>query len=248
MAPSVSKLQPSVVKVNESEIVERKLIKNGEITFSTKNINDTRKELEKACKDFNGYISSEEQQKSNGAITYQQVVRIPAARFDSFMKVIENLGENIEYRNLTTQDVTEEFIDVEARLKTKKELEIRYHQLLGKATKVTDMLSIEEQISNVRTEIETMQGRLQYLTNQVGYSTLTINYHQVVANEVGFGPRLASSFVTGWNGLLVFLIGVATAWPFILILGLGLWLLVRWVRRVNVGQVLKNRQASGEVQ
>lgn len=244
--PAIMKESVKLPEKDNIEIAQRKLIKNGEITFSTKDIDGTRKSLAKACKDFNGYISSEEQQKFDERINYQEVIRIPAVRFDAFMNVIEELGEHIEYRNLTTQDVTEEFIDTEARLKTKRDLETRYHQLLGKATKVTDMLAIEEQISIVRTEIETMQGRLNFLTNQVGYSTLTVNYHQVVAGDFGFGSRLASSFVSGWNGLLAFLIAVISAWPFVLILAGAFWLITRWLKRIN--NVNRNRHASAEVQ
>lgn len=246
MAPPVLTTPGKIVRIDQSEIVERKLIKNGEITFSTKNIDDTRKELEKATKAFNGYVSSEEQQKFDERINYQQIIRIPSGRFDAFMNVIEKLGQHIEYRNLTTEDVTEEFIDTEARLKTKKELETRYHQLLGKANKVTDMLAIEEQISKVRTEIETMQGRLNFLTNQVGYSTLTVNYHQVIAGDYGFGSRLIASFVTGWNGLLAFLIGIISAWPFIAILVASFWLITKWVKKINYGNFSRNRQSSAE--
>src|SRR5688572_27405578 len=123
MAPPPAISHAKIARVSQAEILERKLIKNGEITFSTKDINQTRLALEKACKEFNGYISSEEQQKFDQSINYEEVIRIPSGRFDAFMKVIENLGEHIEYRNLVTQDVTEEFIDTEARLKTKKELE-----------------------------------------------------------------------------------------------------------------------------
>jgi hypothetical protein len=234
-----------LIKVGESEIFDRKLIKNGEITFSTKDINETRKKLESAATEFNGYVSSEEQQKVRNNMNYHQVIRIPAGRFDAFMKVIESIGDHIEYRNITTQDVTEEFIDLEARLKTKKELEIRYHQLLNRAAKIEDMLSIEDQIAKVRTEIETMQGRLQYLTNQVGYSTLTVNYHQVIVSDSGFATRIASSFATGWNSLLVFLIGITSAWPFILFLTIGIWVVTRWVKR---NQFVRNRQAPQDVQ
>ncbi|HEY0742769.1 MAG TPA: DUF4349 domain-containing protein [Chryseosolibacter sp.] len=229
-------LLPERVKVKRADVVERKLIKNGTITFSTSDISKTRKEIENVCKEFSAYVSSDEQQSFDKRIQYEQVIRIPAGRFDAFTKVIESLGEHVEYRNITTQDVTEEFIDIGARLKTKKELEIRYHQLLAKAIKVDDMLSIEEQIANVRTEIESMEGRLNFLTNQVGYSTLTLTYHQVVASDFGFGTQMMSSFVTGWNGLLVFLVGIVKAWPFILIMGAGFWLTSRWIKRINLAR------------
>lgn len=232
--PAIASLEKA--KVRTSDVVERKLIKNGTISFSTNDISKTRKEIENVCREFNAYVSSDEQQKFDKRIQYEQVIRIPAGRFDAFVKVIENMGEHVEYRNITTQDVTEEFIDIGARLKTKKELEARYHQLLVKAAKVEDILSIEEHIAKVRTEIESMAGRLNFLTNQVGYSTLTLTYHQVVASDFGFGTQLVSSFITGWNGLLVFLVGIVTAWPFILILGAGIWLISRWLKRINLAR------------
>lgn len=224
---------PEKVRVKNVDVVERKLIKNGSISFATNDISKTRKEIENACKEFNAYVSSDEQQKLDNTIQYEQVIRIPAGRFDAFLKVIESLGEHVEYRNITTQDVTEEFIDVTARLKTKKELEARYHQLFGKASKVEEMLSIEEQIANVRTEIESMEGRLNFLTNRVGYSTLTLTYHQAIATDFGFGSQLVSSFITGWNGLLAFLVGVVTAWPFVLLLAGAIWLSTRWVKKIS---------------
>lgn len=230
-------LHKPVMKVARNEIVERKLIKNGEITFTTKDIAETRKLIEKVCKDFEAYISSDEQQKMDDNINFVQVIRIPAARFDAFLKTIEGLGERIEYRNVTTSDVTEEFIDTEARLKTKRELEVRYHQLLGKASKIEDMLAIEEQIAKVRTEIEAMQGRLNFLTNQVGYSTLRVSYNQQLVADYGFGSQVVSSFVTGWNGFLVFFVALVSSWPVILLLVIALWFVRRSLKKVSFAKV-----------
>jgi hypothetical protein len=226
-----------------SKTVERKLIKSGMIEFSTKSVSDMRKEIDKLTKEFNAYISSDNQQKIDGKIEHEQVIRVPAGRFDAFVKVVEELGDQIEFRNVGTEDVTEEYIDVEARLKTKKELEIRYHQLLTRANNVKEMLAVEEQISNVRSEIESMQGRINFLSDQVGYSTLTVKYYQVTSTQFGFGSRAIGSFVTGWRGLLTFLIGIISAWPFILILAGSMWLISRWSKRINLRLTKKSQQA-----
>jgi hypothetical protein len=231
---SMMMMVPQAIKKEaQSAKTERMLIKNGTLNFSVTDIEESKKEIEKICKEFNGYIASEEQQRYDHRVEYEQVLRVPATRFEPFVKVIEGLGLKVDARNITSQDVTEEFIDVEARLKTKKELDARYHQLLAKAKNVTEMLAIEEQIGAVRSEIESMEGRLNFLKNQVGFSTLTINYYQTLVTDYGFGSKLVSAFVIGWTGLLEFFIGIISAWPFIIILGVGLWGLIRWSRRVN---------------
>ncbi|HEY0651478.1 MAG TPA: DUF4349 domain-containing protein [Chryseosolibacter sp.] len=225
-----------------SKTVERKLIKNGTIEFSTASVSEMRNEVDKVVKEFNAYVSSDNQQKLDGKIQYEQVIRIPAGRFDAFVKVIEGLGKQIEFRDLATQDVTEEYIDIEARLKTKKELEVRYLQLLSKANNVKEMLAVEEQIANVRSEIESMQGKINYLSDQVSFSTLTVRYYQLISPQLGFGSRLLASVGTGWSGLLAFLIGLVSVWPFILILLASLWLISRWSKKVNL-RLRKSQEA-----
>jgi hypothetical protein len=217
-----------------SDNFERMLIRNGQIEFSSENVEETRKEISKICKDFNAYISSEEQAREVNRIQFEQVIRVPAARFDAFTKVIEGLGVKIDSRSFESQDVTEEFIDVEARIKTKKELEIRYIQLLSKAKNVTEMLSIESQISDVRSEIESMQARINFLNNRVGHSTLRLTYYQTIGTEPGFGSSLTQSFASGWNGLLSFLIGITAIWPFILMLATAVWLIRKWIARTSL--------------
>lgn len=229
VAPPVH-MKPNLVSVQD---VERMLIKHGSIELSTADVSAMRKDMEKVVKEFKAYVSSENQDMVEGKIHYEQVIRVAAGRFDAFVKVVEGLSGEIRFREFDTQDVTEEYIDTEARLKTKKELEVRYHQLLAKANNVKEMLAVEEQIANVRSEIESMQGKMNYLKDQVAFCTLTVRYFETTSAPLGFGSRLAASFVTGWNGLLMFLVGVVSIWPFILILALSLWFISRWAGKIN---------------
>lgn len=233
--PAVAMRPPEPMSANVVSVrdVDRKLIKNGTIELSTADISAMRADMEKVVKDFKAYVSSENQNMVDDKTHYEQVIRVPAGRFDAFVKVVEGLGGEIQFRELGTQDVTEEYIDTEARLKTKKELEVRYLQLLAKANNVKEMLAVEEQIANVRSEIESMQGKINYLTDQVAFSTLTVRYYQTTSPPLGFGSRLVGSFATGWNGLLTFLIGVISVWPFIVILAACLWFISRWSKKIN---------------
>jgi len=102
--------------------------------------------------------------------------------------------------------VTEEFIDIQARIKTKKELENRYKELLAKANTVEELLSIEKELGTLRTEIESIEGRLKYLQDRVSLSSLTIEYYELTTSSFRFIPKLGKSFVTGWNWFLSFIV------------------------------------------
>ncbi|HMR56612.1 MAG TPA: DUF4349 domain-containing protein [Cyclobacteriaceae bacterium] len=210
------------------EIVERKLIRNGNIEFLTKDVRKTKTEIERITKEQKGYISSENENNYGNRFQVNQTLRIPADKFDEVMKQLEGLAEKVDNKNINAQDVTEEFIDVEARLKTKKELEARYLELLKQAKTVADIVSIEGQIANVRAEIESMEGRLKYLSNQVSFSTLNVSFYQESAAGYGFGSKFLNSLKSGWFNLIDFVFWVLSVWPFVLgITALVIW----WVRR-----------------
>lgn len=211
--------------------IERKLIKNGSIEFEVSSVAKTKGKIDVLVKEAGGYISSDNQNNYSGSPRFEQVVRIPADKLDAFISKIEELARKVDSKSISTQDVTEEFIDVETRLATKKQLEARYRELLKKASSVKDIIEVEAQLNNVRSEIESMEGRLKYLNSQVSYSTLSLNYYQPAAGNYGFGSRFMNSFGDGWRSLLDFIIALFASWPFIIIIGVAFWLFIRWRRR-----------------
>jgi hypothetical protein len=212
----------------ESILTERKLIRNGQLDFKTKNVKTTKSEIEKISQDLNAYIAGENENNYGDRLQYTQTIRVPADQFDNLIKRIEPLADKIENKSINTQDVTEEFIDVEARLKTKKELEARFREILKQAKTVEEIVSIESQIANVRAEIESMEGRLKYLQNQVSFSTLHVSYYEVIGTDFGFASKLVESLKGGWDYLLSFLIFLVNLWPFLIgIAAVVFW----WVRR-----------------
>ena len=207
-----------------AEIIERKLIRNGSLEFQTEEVKKTKTEIEKICKELNAYISSESENNYGERLQYNQVIRVPANQFDALVARLEPLALKIENKNISTEDVTEQFIDVEARLKTKKELEARYREILKQAKTVEEIVSIESQIANVRSEIESMEGRLNFLKNQVSFSTLNVTYYETIGIDFGFASKLVQSLKGGWDNLLAFIIFLVNLWPFVL----GLAALTFW--------------------
>ncbi|MES2514931.1 MAG: DUF4349 domain-containing protein [Bacteroidota bacterium] len=216
----------------EPKMTEQKLIKNGDISFETKSIKDTKSFLQKTVSKYKGYISNEKIQDYRTDPTEVLTVRVPNQDFD---KLINDIGSQVgefDSKRIDIDDVTAEFVDMEARLKNKKQLETKYQELLAKANNMADILKIEKEISLIREDIESTEGRLRYLSNQVGYSTLTITYYEKKATAgFHFGSKIGNALSDGGTGFLWFLIGVTQLWPLWLIGGLIWYIIYKVVKR-----------------
>ncbi len=215
----------------QTEDIPRKFIKNGQIDYETENLNKTREDIFKAIKKFDGYISSENEFKSSYEISSNISIRIPAENFDKLIEEITVGVERFDRKEIYVQDVTTEFLDIEARLKTKKELETRYLEILKQANSVTEILEVERQIGELRAEIESFEGRLKYLNNQVSYSTLNVRIYETFTEQTEFGKKFKEGFKNGWNNLILFFVLLVNIWPFILIIIVLIILIRVWRKR-----------------
>lgn len=226
-APPVEKS----VAEDSKNMTEQKLIKNGDISFEVKNIKNTKTFLQKVISKHKGYISSEKIEDYRINPTEILTVRVPNSNFDN---IINNIGLQIgefDSKRIDIEDVTADFVDIEARLKNKKQLEGKYQELLAKANNMTDILKIEKEISLIREDIESTEGRLRYLNNQVGYSTLIITYYEKRATAgFHFGGKMADALSNGGMGFLWFLIGMMQLWPMWLIGGLICYVIYKIVK------------------
>ncbi|MBI3135103.1 MAG: DUF4349 domain-containing protein [Bacteroidetes bacterium] len=213
------------------EITERKLIKTGTISFKTASVDSTRKKVLDATTRHNGYIASDSETKSYGKFSTTIVIRVPNNNFDPLLNEISEGVEAFDQKDILVEDVTEEFVDAEARVKTKKELEIRYHELLKEAKSVSEMLEIEQQIGDLRAEIESLEGRLKFLTSQVKFSTLTVTFYEEYEETKGWGAKFSKSFGQGWDNLIYFFIGLTTIWPFLILILIGLFFLRKYLKK-----------------
>lgn len=213
------------------EVKERKLIKEGNISFETDDLKATRDHVFKTVKEFKGYVSSDNENKYRKKISQTLTVRVPAAKFDVFLKAATKGVGTFDNRSIDVRDVTEEFVDVEARLKAKKQLETRYLELLKEAKNVTEMLEVEREIGKLRSEIESIEGRFNYLKNRVGFSTVNITFYEKTAGGNKYSSKFLDAFRNGWEGLIFFFIGLINAWPFLIMMGVGLYFVRRWWKR-----------------
>lgn len=215
----------------EGETIPQRIIKEGYLSIEVRDINQATGIITDKIKELEGFVASESAYTESSRSSRNMTIRIPADRFDQLIAFLEAQADRVANKNITLRDVSEEFVDVEARLNTKRELEQRYRELLAKAKTVDEMLSIERELANVRAEIESMTGRLKYLSDKVALSTLNLEVFQTFSPAYAFGQKLSKSFVDGWYAFLGFVVWLAGLWPFVLILVFAVFLYVRRRRK-----------------
>jgi hypothetical protein len=210
----------------------KKIIKSGDVRFETKDVKQTRQTLVNATQKLNGYVSEEtESGYENDQKTYTLVLNVPSNNFDKLLESIASAADHIDSKNIQITDVTAEYIDTRTRLQNKKVLEKRYLQLLDKASKITDMLSIENKLSEIRTEIESVEGQFLHMQKQVSFSTLSITYYtKSVTTETrkGFFYKLTDALNQGFETMQAFFFGLLTLWPMFIVLGMLYLFLIRF--------------------
>lgn len=219
---------PVNYKTPSEAMAKRKIIRTGEVKFKVKDLEKSAIVVQALTEKCSGFISSMNQSNSSYLASNVLAIRVPIDQFDYFLFKIKEEALYADYVRVNAEDVTEEFIDIENRLKTKKEVQRRYVEILqNKAKTVEDVLAAEEKIRVIQEEIESREGRLRYLKDNIEMSTIHIEMYQEVEQaeartvyERTFLDKAKDGFVNGWNFILEILVGLINIWPILLIVGL----------------------------
>jgi len=214
--------------------IQQKIIKESYLRFETQDLDKTYNQIKKTISLNKGFIQSDNSNKSYNTITRHLIIRIPTHKFQNTLDSISKSVDYFDTKRISSKDVTEEFIDIEARLKAKQTLETRYLELLKKAKNVKEILEIERELSNIREEIEAKQGRLKYLQNRVSLSTLNIEFYKLTSQtpvNKSYGTKMWNAIKSGFSGLSIFFLGLLNIWPFIIILIILFFAIKKWVNK-----------------
>lgn len=231
-----SKQMESDVAPDVAQSVDRKLIRQGDIRFQSDNLAETHQFLVDKTKEYAGYISDETSSSSGNMSNQSMVIRVPSNKLDPLVSAIMSYAGELDYKNIRTEDVTMQFIDVTARLQTKKELEAQFRAILIQAKTVEDILNVEREIANLRSDIESMEGQLRYMTNQIDLSTLRIEFYTKSNSEgKGFMSRIKDAFSGGWDLIQTIVVALFYLWPLILVFVLLFFIFRRMRRKKRAG-------------
>ena len=208
-------------EIEENNIKERKLIISVDLSVNSKDIEKSYKSIEEKVKEYKGYFENIDSYKYR----YFIALRIPKDNLYNFLEFIEN-NQNVQNKNINTEDVTENYYDIENRIKNREALLDKFRSYLKEAKNIEEILSVEDRINNLTYEIERMKGNFENLTSLIEYSkvNITIKNPEAMRINVNFYDKFlyTINFLKYFfSSIIFFLIGfVAIAIPIVLLLAL----------------------------
>lgn len=234
---SISSNQASTASITDS-IGSASVIRTAELRLQFDSLKKTRQSLSFLLRKHQAYIAHEHEGLSTGRLENTIEIRVPQQSLTPLIEELCTSAKYVEQKELSVDDVSMEFIDVQARLKAKQELEKRYLQLLQRAGKISEMLEVERQMNIVRSDIEVMQGRLNYLHNKVAMATLTVSMYEIIAvsapQDRGFFTRAGENFIRSFGFLKETILLAITLWPILLITATTLLILRQRKRKLSL--------------
>jgi hypothetical protein len=238
-APAPAVLSKTVV----ADVTARRVIRTADLSLDAVEPVAAERTITQLAEARGGFVLSADTSRLRAEDGAEQtmvtvVFRVPAAAFDATLETLRGMG-SVSTEKVTGQDVTEEYVDLEARLKAQRAVEEQYLAILKDAKSIPDILAVEQKLGEVRTDIERGEGRRRFLESQTSLSTFTVHLAKhieaVDASGPGFGASVRKAgrdavdvAIAIVNGAIR-LIGVLA--PVALLLGLPAYLAVRAVVR-----------------
>lgn len=209
----------------------KKIIKNGTINLEVKNYSKYYQLLSEIVKREGGYIAQEDQHQSEYKLENNVIIKVPVARFEETMDLVASgTGDDkVKEKKVSSEDVTGEVVDTKSRIEAKKEVRLRYLELLKQAKNMKDILEVQNEINSIQEEMEMAAGRLNYLDHSSAYSTINLSFYEILNASAGevkeqtFASRIFAAFAGGWTFIKSIIIGVVSIWP-VWLVGIAVWL------------------------
>lgn len=177
-APAAMEEGDAVAMATQDMVGDRMIVRTGSLAIVVKDTEETLQAIERLASDLGGYVSDLQSWRQDDQMAATVTIRILAASFDQARERVKELAIEVESENASGQDVTEEYVDLEARLGNLEVAEGELRELLASAQEThkdaESILAIYNEITNVRMQIEQIKGRMQYLENASDLATLTI--------------------------------------------------------------------------
>ncbi len=225
--------------------IQRRIVYDSRLSLIVEDYMIFESAITKLVESHRGFIAkSETNRRYENRQSGTWVARIPVENYSEFLTAVGQLGF-AESRSENAQDITEEYVDVEARIRNNQQLEQRVLEMLEERTgKLSDVLEIERELARVRDEIERMQGRLRVLSDQSSLATITLSVREEKAYIPAAAPTLGARVSTTWRQSLSMLrqagegclIATVAVVPWAVLVGFFagvFYVMIRWLWRVK---------------
>lgn len=181
----------------------RKVIYKAELSVEVRAPSDAQAKVTSLVEREGGFVASAARADAEGHTSdVTLVLRVPAARFSAVLAEIRRLGDGKRSERIDSEDVTDEYVDLDARLRSETRLEEQLLELLKTAKTVEDALRVHKELASVRTEIERIQGRKQLLEREVTMSTIRLTLSAPPTQSVSF-PKIGRSFSDAYSDAIL---------------------------------------------
>jgi hypothetical protein len=219
------------------------IIRTVTMSIAVQDVQEAFRRVEQIAGEQNGYLAGSQIRQDGDRQVATVTLRVPAdqATYQATLERLRGLAERVVDEQSQAQDVTEEYVDLDARLRNLRASEESLLQLLAKAQRVEDILAIQRELTTVRGQIEQIQGRKQALERRADMATITLTIREAAAfSRPGWSP--GGTFAEAYRalgaalrGLAVFAIWLAVFAPiwggFLLLVWAFIWFIRRMVRR-----------------
>ncbi|HEY4874947.1 MAG TPA: DUF4349 domain-containing protein [Puia sp.] len=232
--PSPEK-KPSTDKTLQKTDWDKKIIKTADLNVEVKNYTSFNDRIHKNIKELGGYVSKEEQNESDYKIENIISIKVPVDQFDNAISELITNNEKIIEKKITSDDVTTEIVDTKSRIEAKKQVRLRYLDLLKQARNMDEILQVQNEINDIQEQLESAAGRIEYLNHSSAFSTINLTFYQILNSstpnekEPSYLHQVTEAFKEGlkWVGsLIVALISLWPLWTGVIII----WIILRKIR------------------
>ena len=221
---------------------DRKIIFNASLSLDVVDAEKAFSGCEALAAKYGGFVAQSSLQKSDTQVLATATLRVPSARVTQLITDLAGLG-TVTSRSSGSEDVTSQYIDIQARLKVLRAEEEQLVGFLKKATNIKDMLAVQEQLGSVRTEIEQYEGQQRYMDNATSLATVTAQLVQTTEAFVaprGFWSAFVQSLARFGHGLAAFWTWFGGAAIFLAFYGLLIWAVVWIVLKLRKRRLPRN--------
>lgn len=239
-APEMGGMNKMAERQSANSATSQKLIKTAYVTIEVADYELAHQKIDSITKLYNGWVSSENMTNYDSRITNNLTVRVPAETLDLLIAKLLTVAKKVESQSTNSQDVTEEYIDIESRLNNQRTVEKKFIALLQRTDNISQILEIESKLADIRSQIEGVEGRMKYLTNRIDYSTVNFTFYQKIDYKYepetteSFSQLLKKSLNKGWAAFVLFILFVVKLWPFWILLAITLYS-ISWYRNKKRG-------------
>lgn len=215
----------------------RKVILNANLTLLVDQADKTEQNVRALVQNVGGYVLQSQTSGDTDRRSVQLTVKVPAERFDAVLNALESptFAKKVLNRSVKGEDVTEEYVDLQSRMRNLQATQARLQEFLKQAQNVDEALKVNQQLTDLQGQIEQTTGRMKFIEQSAALSTITVELQPDVVFAVkaaeGWRPGIAAT--AAWQNLLAFAQGLADmaivlaiwspVWGILLLLGLLVW-------------------------